>query len=262
MSSTDVKMRITVFGLVFVLSVLFFWLAINQYLLPSSAQLGSNMQVIPHSTSVECNPVGECYVHVLASTDVQNQVAGLSGQIRYSDFLEPVRLDKKGVCVQSSLGLNENLQFSDDKVNKVITFSVGALNSDAGLKGGNGCITTVVFKPVGITTDPQEAKLGFTQPTNWKAGGVLQGQKGIFQIQLDETPITVKVSSAVVWPPADDVSPTPTPTGKQACDVSKGDCNCDGAIDVVDWEILRSYTTVSYTHLDVYKRQHQQMPIF
>ena len=101
MSSTDVKMRITVFGLVFVLSVLFFWLAINQYLLPSSAQLGSNMQVIPHSTSVECNPVGECYVHVLASTDVQNQVAGLSGQIRYSDFLEPVRLDKKGVCVQS-----------------------------------------------------------------------------------------------------------------------------------------------------------------
>ncbi len=235
-------MRVTVFSLVFVLSVLFFWLAINQYLLPSNAQLGSDLQIVPHSTTLECNPKGECYMHVLASTDVQNLVAGVTGQVRYSDFLEPVRLDKKGVCAQSSLGLTENLQFSDDKANKILTFSVGSLNSDAGLKGGNGCVTTIVFKPVGLTSDPQEARLVLTQPANWKAGGVLQGQRGAFQIKLDETQVSVKIASSVVWPPADDISPTAIPTGTQSCDLAKGDCNCDGAIDVVDWEILRSYT--------------------
>lgn len=252
MNSNNIKSRFAVFGLVFVLSVLFFWLAINEYLLPSSAQLGSDMQVVPHATSIECNPNGECYLHILASTDTQNLVAGVSGQVVYGDFLEPVRLDKTGICAQSSLGLNESLQFSDNKAQKTLTFSVGSLSADASLKGGNGCVATVVFKPVGVTTDPQATKLALASSTNWKAGGIVQGQRGSFQIKSDETSIAVKISSSVVWPPVGEISPTPTGT-QQACNLSKGDCNCDGAIDIVDWEILRSYTKNEGGQCDIVK---------
>jgi len=245
-----------VLGLVFVLSVIFFWLAINQYLLPSNAQLGSNLQIVPHATNIECNPKGECYLHILASTETQNGVAGVTGQVRYGDLLEPVRVDLKGVCAQSTLGLTEPLQFNDDKTNKVVTFSVGTLKADSELKGGNGCVTTLVFKPVGVTTDPQETGLGLVNQTNWKAGGMIQNARSLFQVTLDETPVRVKITSTSVWPPADDVTPTPDTTKDdttQSCKLDKGDCNCDGTIDTVDYEMIRSYSHKEGKTCDVVK---------
>lgn len=249
-------MRFSVLGLVFVLSVIFFWLAINQYLLPSNAQLGSNLQIVPHATNIECNPKGECYLHILASTATQNGVAGVTGQVRYGDLLEPVRVDSKGVCAQSSLGLTEPLQFSDDKTNKIVTFSVGSLKDDAELKGGNGCLTTVVFKPVGITADPQETAIALIAPTNWKAGGMVQGVRSAFQVSLDETTVRVKISTTSVWPPADEITPTPEPKkddAPESCKLDKGDCNCDGAIDTIDYEMIRSYTHKEGKTCDIVK---------
>ncbi|MBP9797994.1 hypothetical protein KBC70_02505 [Candidatus Woesebacteria bacterium] len=253
MKNSPLTMKFTVFGLVFVLSVIFFWLAINQYLLPSSAQLDSNLQIVPHATNIECHPKGECYVHILGSTETQNGVAGVTGQVKYGDFLEPVRVDMKGVCAQSSLGLTEPLQFNDDKATKIVTFSVGSLKADSELKGGNGCLTTLVFKPVGVTADPQETGIGFVGPANWKAGGMVQGVRAPFQVKLDEANVRIKITSTAILPPIEDVSPTPEPSQPPSCNLDKGDCNCDGEIDTIDYEMIRSYTHNEGKMCDVVK---------
>ena len=240
----DFRIRITILSLVFVLSTIFFWLAINEYLLTSKAQQSSNLQIVPHAREIECNPQGECYVHILGSTDPVNAVAGVTGHVEYTEFLIPDRVDHIGLCQQSSYGTDTTLQFQDDKENKILTFSVGSLRADEELKGGNACITTVVFKPTGVQQDPETTKLQLRADRQWKAGGLLAGVKGVFQAQVDDETIAVKIDSSVQWPPDDGTGGGPVPTGTEetpeGCQLDKGDCNCDSTTDLVDWEALRS----------------------
>lgn len=236
----NTNIRLTVLGLVFILSTVFFWLAINEYILTSKAQLASNLQIVPHARNIECNPKGECYLHVLGSTAASNALAGVTGQVAYSENLEPSRVDYTGICKTSTYGLDTPLQYNVDTQNKIVTFSVGALKDDASLKGGNGCIASIVFKPVNITQDPQAAKLNLVPGNEWKAGGLIGGQKGVFSAQVDGDMVTVKIDSSVPLPD-DGGNGTPIPSGKpDQCQKSKGDCNCDSMIDLVDWEVLRS----------------------
>ncbi|OGK61918.1 hypothetical protein A3I56_00535 [Candidatus Roizmanbacteria bacterium RIFCSPLOWO2_02_FULL_43_10] len=237
------RTKYAVLGLVFMLSVVFFWLAINRYLLPSKAQLASNMQIVPHATSIECNPQGECYLHVLGSVGANSAVSGVSGKIVYSDNLEPVRLDSIGICQQSTYGLDQYLQFQDDKTTKTVTFSVSTVKTDNEIKGGNGCIVTVVFKPVNVTTDPQQSKMVLGDSALWKVAGTTNGQRGTLSAQVDTSTILVKITSSSPWPPPDQATGTPAPTITKTpgCDLSKADCNCDQKVDMLDWETIRSY---------------------
>lgn len=238
--------RIATLALVFVLSTAFFWMAINEYILTSKAQQASDLQIIPHSRTVECHPQGECYLHILGSTAASNALAGVTGQVSYSDNLEPVRIDYVGVCQSSSYGLDSQLQYKVDAASKVVTFSVGSLKDDASLKGGNGCVATLVFKPVNVTQDPQQSKLQLVTSNAWKAGGLINGQKGIFKLQVDSEVVSVKIDSSVAIPTPNPSQPAPTgthpgqPVPPGQCMKSKGDCNCDANIDLVDWEMLRS----------------------
>lgn len=238
----DIKVKITVLGLVFILSTAFFWLAINEYLLPSKAQLGANIQIVPHATEIECNPNGACYLHIIGSTDEQNGVAGVTGHIQYGGNLDPVQIEQSGPCASSSYGLNTPLQFTKDEQKNILTFSVGALSNDADLKGGNECITTVVFNPVAIQNDPEESKLVLAKADAWKVGGTVAGQKAVLVPNVDTSPIRVNISSQVPIPsgvPSPSGPPLPSMPPAQ-CDVSKGDCTCDFVVNLTDWEELRS----------------------
>lgn len=248
----DIRAKVTILGLVFVLSTVFFWLAINQYLYQSRAQLAADMQVLPHSTDIKCNPQGECYLHILGSMADGDTIAGATGYVRYGEYLEPVRAEISGVCAQSSYGLDTPFQF-DTSIQGIISFSNGAVKSDSELRGGNGCITTIVFKPVNVPSDPASTKIQLVSAgqdgTSWKIGGVSNGQKVSFNAQVDESTIEVTIDSTVPWPPEDNPV-TPQVTGTPSTSVSPsvppngctktGDCNCDDAVDLIDWEALRS----------------------
>lgn len=242
----DIKVRFTILSLVFVLSTVFFWLAINEYLLQSKAQQASNLQVVPHSQEIECNPQGDCYLHILGSTATDNGVAGISGHVEYGSYLTPDRVDQVGLCKDSSYGTDTTLQFNDDAQSNVLTFSVGSLRDDSELKGGNGCLTTVVFKPTNVSQDPTETKLRLVADSAyaWRAGGLIAGQRAELLPQVETDAIKVTIDSSVQWPPDDGTGgPSPVPSTAPipgSCDLySKADCDCNDAIDLVDWEALR-----------------------
>jgi hypothetical protein len=235
----NTNIRYTILGLVFILSTVFFWLALNEYILTSKAQQSSDLQIVPHAKNIECNPQGECYLQILGSTATSNALAGVTGQVMYSQYLEPSRVDLTGLCKTSTYGLDTPLQFNIDSQNKIVTFSVGALKDDAALKGGNGCIATLVFKPTGVQQNPQEAKLNLVAGDTWKAGGLINGQRGIFKPQVESSTVMVSIDSSVKWP-EDGTGGGPVPTQPSQCLKSKGDCNCDNRIDLIDWEMLRS----------------------
>lgn len=233
------KVRHAILACIFVLSVGFFWLAINEYLIQSKAQLAGDFQVVPHARSIECHPKGECYLHILGSTATTNAVAGVTGKARYSLGLDPVRLDSRGLCRTSSYGLDSPLQFAVDPVTRTVTFSVGALKADNKLIGGNACITTLVFKPTDPLANSQDARLALTSQEEWKAGGLIGSQKSIFKTQIETQEINVKIDFSVPLP-SDEPTPTgPLPSPAQ-CTSTGGDCNCDSSVDLVDWELLRA----------------------
>lgn len=243
------KARFAILTFVFVLSVGFFWLALNEYLIQSRAQLAGDLQIVPHAKNIECNPKAECYLHILGSTATTNALAGVTGVIKYNaEVLTPVRVDRRGICKTSTYGMDSDLQFIVDKPNQTVTFSVGALKADADLKGGNACITTVVFKPVDSQVDSQEASLALVEPEKWKAGGLKDGQKVIFSPQIEPETIRVKIDSSIAIP---DDEPLPTGTTTTTCDISKGDCSCDARIDLIDWELLRSYINTEGKSCDI-----------
>lgn len=247
----ELKTKITILSLVFVLSTVFFWLAINEYLLPSRAQLGSNMQIVPHATDITCNPGGECFLHILGSVDPENAVAGVSGAILYGEGIQPVRLQKVGICADSSLGLDTELQNENNPSAQILRFSLGALKKNEDLKGGNGCITSFVF-----TADPQNTvnatKITLAENDRWQAGGLISGAVATFVPQVDTSTIAVTfdpnapLPSVTPGPSGQPIptvvsgTPVPSTTPAPGCQLEKGDCNCDSSINLVDWEILRS----------------------
>ncbi len=232
------SLRITIFLLVFILSTVFFWNAINGYLLKSRAQLASDLQIIPHAKEISCNPKGECYLHIIGSMDEKNGLAGVSGAVRYGDHLKPLRSMQRGFCYANTFGLDMQLQFKDDSANHVLTFAIGTTKKDSLLKGGNGCITTLVFKPMDVQEDPTKTTLQLLADKPWKAGGMLAGQRGAFNPQVDGGEITVTIDSSAPLPTPE---PSPTPTGEPGeCSLENADCNCDDTVDLVDYEIIRS----------------------
>lgn len=235
------SLRITIFLLVFILSTVFFWNAINGYLLKSRAQQASDLSIIPHSKEIMCNPKGECYLHLIGSTDIKNGLAGVSGLVRYGEALKPVKTTQRGMCTRNTFGLDMQFQFADDAQNHILKFAIGTTRKDKDLKGGNGCITTLVFKPVDGIADPTVTSLQLLTEKPWKAGGMIAGQRGAFNPQIDSAGIKVTIDSTIPLP-TDDPAPSTTPA-PGSCSHETGDCNCDKATDLVDYEIIRSGLT-------------------
>jgi hypothetical protein len=238
--------RLTVLGLVFVLSTLFFWQAINTYLIPSKAQLAPNMKIFISEKVIQCNDKIDslCLVHIFGSTDATTGVAGVTGAMAFSENLALQGITQEGFCGQASFGLDLVLKYAP--VTSGLKFSLGSLKGDNLLASGTKCITTVGFKRVptsngGTATD---AKVVLADAAQWQ--GV--GSKAIVP-DVDTTPVGITFSpnapipSITITPPpiGGPVNPPLTPPAGGSCSTkSKGDCSCDGKINVEDWEILRS----------------------
>lgn len=232
--------RLTVLGLVFVLSTLFFWQAINTYLIPSKAQLAPNMKVFISEKAIQCNdtPGALCLVHIFGATEATTGVAGVTGGIEFSNDLSLAGITQEGFCGQASFGLDTVLKYSSSATG--LAFSIATIKGDNLLATGTKCITTVGFTR---TANPNGnaaagAQVALAAATQWQAVG---SKALVADVDTAPVPITFSpnapIPSITITPPVD--NPVPPPGGN-CSSKSKGDCNCDGKIDVLDWEELRS----------------------
>ncbi len=221
--------------LVFALSTLFFWNAINGYLIQSRADSATDLEVYPFSTDVVCHPRGECYVNVMGTTADENGLAGVSGVVTYGELLVPDRLDAIGACAHSSFNLSMPLKFAHNPATRTLSFGLGSSKLDNDLVGGTKCITTLVFKPSGApTSTPSKTTVSFEQSSMWKAGGRIGTALGTFTPRVSTQQVTVTIDPKA---PLDEV---PAPRVPGSCTTASADCNCDGVIDLVDFEVVRS----------------------
>ena len=239
------KARLTVLGLVFILSTLFFWQAINTYLIPSKAQLAANMKIFISEKSIQCNdtPGALCLAHIFGVTDATAGVAGVTGAFEFSDNLALAGITQEGFCGQAAFNLDLVLKYQPTPT--TLKFSVGALRGDNQLIGGTKCITTVGFKRIASAngTPASDAKITLAAGAQWQAVGT---QSFVLDVNTEPVPITFSPNAPIptitITPPVTGPGnpPVTPPAGGNCSTKSKGDCTCDGKIDVVDWEVLRS----------------------
>lgn len=226
--------RIVLIVLVFALSTLFFWNAINGYLLQSRADSATDVEIFPFSSDVVCNPRGECYVQVMGTTAAENGLAGVSGVLTYGEYLVPDRIDSIGVCANSSFGLSVSLKFAHDPAARKLAFATGSIEHDRDLVGGTKCITTVVFKASGAPVSSiSKSSVSFEPGSAWKVGGRIGTTRGILNPRVNTQQVVVTLD------PNAPLEDTPAPKVPGTCKKNSVDCNCDGAIDLVDFEVLR-----------------------
>ncbi len=237
--------RLIVLGLVFVVSTLFFWQAINTYLIPSKAQLAPNMKIFISEKAIQCNdkPDSLCLVHIFGSTEPAAGVAGVTGAISFSENLTLQGITQEGFCGQAAFGLDSVLKYTAGTGG--LKFSLVTIKGDNLLADGTKCITTVGFKRVTNSngTIVSDAKVALAENAQWQA----VGSKTLVP-DVDTTPVAITFSpnapipSITITPPVGSGPnlPVTPPVGGNCSSKIKGDCNCDGKIDVIDWEILRS----------------------
>lgn len=240
--------RLTVLGLVFVLSTLFFWQAINTYLIPSKAQLAPNMKIFISEKAIQCNDKLDslCLVHIFGSTEPTAGVAGVTGIINFSENLALQGITQEGFCGQAAFGLDSVLKYTAGTGG--LQFSLVTIKGDNLLVDGTKCVTTVGFKRIAPQngTLATDARVTLGDTAQWQA----VGSKTLVPV-VDTTPVVITFSpnapipSITITPPVGGGPITPPltitpPVGGNCSSKSKGDCSCDGKIDVIDWEILRS----------------------
>lgn len=243
--------RLTVLALVFLLSTIFFWQAINNYLLlPSKAQLAGNMKIFISDKTIQCNtsPDAFCLVHIFGSTDIGVGVAGVSGALNFSENLNLIGITQEGFCGQAAYNLDAVLKYT--AAPSKLNFSLGALRGDNQLLSGTKCITTVGFKRnVTTSNDTSDAKVGLADAAQWQAVGAqnLVPQVDTATVIISFSP-SAPIPTITITPPVDKpgggnppITAAPTSGPAPTCSTkSKADCNCDGKVSVIDWEILRS----------------------
>ncbi len=201
---------------VFVLSTIFFFAAINQMLIPSRAAGEKRLSAFIFEPSVQCNPGSTCTISIYASSDQDNGISGITGQIIYSENLNFV----------SSAGTNgileTELMVRDDAVKHAVKFSYVSLKKDADLKsGGPHKITTLTFKP---NVASGTGSLTLATAEAWQAVGTVT-----FAV-FPET----KATNVII---NDDVIIVSPPVGGGNC--GQGDCNCDQKVNMTDFEVMR-----------------------
>ncbi|KXK11183.1 MAG: hypothetical protein UZ22_OP11002000387 [Microgenomates bacterium OLB23] len=236
--------RLTVLGLVFVLSTLFFWQAINTYLIPSKAQLAPNMKIFISEKAIQCNdkPDSLCLVHIFGSTEPTTGLAGVTGAMSFSENLNLVGITQEGFCSQASFGLDYVMKYTP--VPQGLKLTLGTIKGDNLLATGTKCITTVGFKrTVPANGGNSDARVMLADASQWQAVGSQQ-----IVPDIDTAPVVITFSPSapipsititppVVGGPGAPITPVP---GGNCSTKAKGDCTCDGKIDVRDWEVLRS----------------------
>src|SRR3989344_845896 len=229
------NVRLTVLGLVFVLSTVFFWEAINGYLMPSRAQVASNMRVFISDKAIQCNTSMDalCLVHIFGSTDNGVGVAGVTGAIDFSNSLVLAGITQQGFCGQAAFNLDAVLKYRPAPPR--LSFSLAALRGDNQLISGNKCITTVGFKRNPADSATPEAKVMLAEADKWQAVGSQN-----LAPQVDTTPVVISFSAdapiptITITPPVDQpgVPTPPTSPGASCATKAKGDCSCDGKVTV------------------------------
>ena len=227
----DSKVRFTILSLVFVLSTVFFWMMLNNYLLPSKAQLDTNMKVFISEKDIPCNAKGLCLAHIFGSTNTGVGVAGVQGSFRYSDNIDVLGLIQDEFCKNASFKLDTELGFRIDPASRSAEFALGALRKDDLLESGAKCITGVILQPKSGTTTPAQGFIQLADSPLWKAAGAQP-----LVVNADSSQITINITDNAPIP-----SLTPPIDKDKGCSTyGQGDCNCDGAIDLEDWENIRS----------------------
>jgi hypothetical protein len=236
----DKKIRFTVLGLIFILSTLFFWSAINSALQPSKAQTAVNFKVFFLDKTMECNKNGLCLAYLYGSSNPGVKIAGVQGSISFSPVIEPIAMIQDSKCAADSFKLDRQLDFKKTTLStgeEVVTFAMGSVKKDADLVEGNHCIGAVLLQPKNITAIPTAAKIALTDSTLWKAGGSTTVSVG-----TDTAPVMITINDTA---PIPSVTPPPPgggtpPAGGSCARKAEGDCSCDDKVDLIDWDILRS----------------------
>ncbi len=237
----DKKVRITVLGLIFILSTLFFWSALNSALKPSKAQTPTNFKVFFLDKTMECNKNGLCLAYLYGSSTPGVKIAGVQGSIAFSPVIEPIAMIQDEKCKLDSFKLDKTIDFKKTTLStgeEVVTFALGTTKNDADLVEGNHCIGAVILQPKGVTTVPTAAKIALTDSSQWKAGG-----STTIGVVSDTTPVMITINDTAPIP-----SVTPPPPGggtggggDASCSRhAEGDCSCDGKVDLIDWDMLRA----------------------
>lgn len=238
----DKKIRITVLGLIFILSTLFFWSALNSALKPSKAQTPTNFKVFFLDKTMECNKNGLCLAYLYGSSVPGVKIAGVQGSMTFSPIIEPIGIIQDEKCKLDSFKLDKTIDFkktTSSSGEEIVTFALGTTKNDADLVEGNHCIAAVILQPKGVTTVPTAAKVVLTDSSQWKAGG-----STTIGVESDTTPVVVTINDTA---PIPSITPPPPPGGGTGggTDAScprraEGDCSCDGKVDLIDWDILRA----------------------
>lgn len=225
--------RFALLSLVFVLSTLFFWMALNNVLIPSKAQLDTNLKIFVSEKQIACNMNGVCLAYLFGSTNEGVGVSAVQGGMKVSDNLEVVGLLKDTFCNNASFNLDTELGFSFDSASRSAKFALGALRGDAQLVSGVKCITGIILKPTAPITGVGTLQLN--EAALWKATGA---QTLILNPSVDSTAITINITADA---PIPSITPPSGGGGGATCATkAQGDCNCDSAIDLADWESLRA----------------------
>ena len=235
--------KLTILGLIFVLSTFFFWAALNRMLIPSTAT-ANQIKVFLLEDSIKCNPdpTGVCRLHLFIDNTTVAKIIGLSGKINYSEGLFFNKFTVDTICSAKDVGLDMELKVKPDEEKKLVNFSFGSLRKDDQLQT-TGCVKTIFFKPDAGDKLPQETTVSLSSMlSDWQAVGTTDltvniDPKIVKIILTDEAPIDIPTETPLPTKPPS-VSPVISPGG--TCPLkSKGDCNCDNSVDVIDHEIFR-----------------------
>ena len=211
-------------------------MAVNRVLYPSKAQSATTVKVFLKETDLPCNPNGFCIAHIFGTTEAGVGLAGIQGSLTFSDNLEIVGLAKDDVCNGASFGLDTEFDFTVDVASKTAKFALAAAKADDKLTDGVKCITGVIIKPKTGMSNGASESIALTDGTGWRAGGTKT-----LSVVTDTKKLSITISDTAPIPTIITPTVTPMPTGSDAsCEKkSKGDCSCDGKIDMVDWNSLR-----------------------
>lgn len=240
----NIKVRFTILGLVFILSTLVFWAALNQTLIPLKAQQATNFRIFFLDRDIECNVNGLCLAYLYGSSDQGVKIAGVQGTISFSENLDILGMIQDDKCAQDSFGFDRNpLDFQRTQnagQRNVAKFAIGANKPDSELVEGNHCIAALIVQPKNVQQVPAQGDLMLGQNSDWRAGG-----STTINVDADQNPANVTINNTA---PIPSITPPPTTPNRAPSQTPSGTCsrgplgdgNCDDNIDLTDWDMGRS----------------------
>lgn len=230
-------LKFIIIGLVFLLSLVFFWQTTQRFLFPSRAA-ATPVKIFFEKDSVASSVGGEVPINVFL---LSGATAPISGATLVFDY-DPAQLQyvDKGetfvdaVCKANKYTLTTRANVINDTSRGRLI--VSRLTTEKNLPAGLTCWGTVVFSPVGEST-----KLSLSSDLSQYE---IVGPGNTF------TPTITDGSAVKITTVGSGTEPTPFitpiigrisifPKPPTCARKSEGDANCDGRVDMIDFELWR-----------------------